>query len=136
MKIKTIEPARRFSVGSYVSIELSHVADIELEHNQLVTFRAPGGVEHDVCRTPFGFYATQSMNGRLPGHSLRPALVKNEMGRFYVLLVEVGKEQAFDEYLAADHGELVAWLDGSEEVEIRRKNVPEGRVHVLGAADE
>ena len=136
MKIKSIEPARRFSVGSYVSIELSHVADIELEHNQLVTFRAEGGVEHDVCRTPFGFYATQSMNGRLPSHNLRPALVKNEMERYYVLLVETGKEDAFDAYLAADRGELVAWLDGSEEVEIRRKADTEGKTHTLGAASK
>ncbi len=135
MKTKHIEPARRFSVGTYVSIELSHVADIELEPNQLVTFRAGEGVEHDVCRTPFGFYATQSMNGRLAAHGLRSALVKNEMDRFYVLLVEAGKEDVFEAYLAADKGELVAWLDGSEEVEIRRKSDPGGKTHVLGAAN-
>ncbi len=136
MKIKTIEPARRFSVGTYVSIELSHVADIELEPNQLVTFRGEGGIQHDVCKTPFGFYATQSVNGRLPDHNLRPALVKNEMERFYVMLVEAGKEEAFDAYLAADKGELVAWLDGSEEVEIRRKADPDGKTHILGAASK
>ena len=130
MKVKNIEPARRFLVGRRVAIECAHVADIELEHNQLVTFRAGGGVEHDVCRTSFGFYATQSMNVRLPAHKLRPALVKNEMGRYYVLLVEIGKEAVFDAYLDAGDDELVAWLDGSEEVEIRRK--ADGKTHVIG----
>ena len=132
MKIKRIEPARRFLVGRRAPIECAHVADIELDHNQLVTFRAAGGVEHDVSRTSFGFYATQSMNGRLPAHNLRPALVRNEMQRYYVLLVETGKEDVFNAYIDAGADELVAWLDGSEEVEIRRK--ADGKTHVIRAA--
>lgn len=134
MDIKKIEPGRRFTVGKYTSIELSHVADIRLAENELVTFLGNDGAAHDVCRTPFGFYATQSMNSRLPAHSLRPALVKNEMARYYVLLVETGKEAAFDAYLEADRGELVAWLDGSETVEIRRAGDPPSKVSVIGPA--
>ena len=134
MKIKKIEPARRFLVGRRAPIECTHVADIELDHNQLLTFRAPGGVEHDVCRTSFGFYATQSMNGRLPSHNLRPALVRNDMECYYLLLVEAGKEDVFNAYLDAGDYERVAWLDGSEEVEIRRKASPEGKIHVIGPA--
>ena len=95
-----------------------------------MTFRAPGGVEHDVSRTSAGFYATQSMNDRLPGHNLRPALVRNEMDRFYVLLVETAKEDVFAAFLDASDDELVAWLDGSEEVEIRRK--ADRKAHVIG----
>ena len=91
---------------------------------------------HDVCRTPFGFYATQSMNSRLPSQNLRPALVKNEMERYYVLLVEAGKEVAFSSYLDADKGQLVAWLDGSETVEIRRAGDPPGKVSVIGPASK
>ena len=132
MIIKKIEPARRFWIGRRAPIECAHVADIELDNNQLVTFRAGCGVEHDVCRTSFGFYATQSMNGRLPAHNLRPALVRNEMERYYVLLVEAGKEDVFNAYLDGGDDELVAWLDGSEEVEIRRK--ADGKTHVIGPA--
>ena len=132
MDIKKIDPGRRFTVGTYTRIELSHVADIRLAENELVTFFGDEGAAHDVCRTPFGFYATQSMNSRLPSQKLRPALVKNEMERYYVLLVETGKEAAFDAYLDADKGELVAWLDGSETVEIRRAGAPPGKVSVIG----
>ena len=130
MKVKNIEPARRFWVGRRAPVECAHVADIELDHNQLVTFRAEGGIEHDVFRTSFGFYATQSLNGRLPAHNLRPALVRNDMQRYYVLLVEVGKEDVFNAYLSAGDDELVAWLDGSDDVEIRRK--ADGSTHVIG----
>ena len=41
-------------------------------------------------------------------------LVKNRVDRFFVLLVERGKEEAFDRYVRQEPLKIVAWLDSLE----------------------
>lgn len=111
MEIKPVVPARRFPVGRPENgIELTHAADILLDENELVTFRA-GGTEHDVIRKSWGYYATQSLNARLPAHGLRPVLIRNQVGRFFVFLVDPTKQAEFDAYCRVEEQEVVAWLD-------------------------
>jgi hypothetical protein len=115
MDISRIEPPRTFRVGHDQSIELSHVADIELEPDEQITFVTHSGTEFDVVRKEWGYYATPSLDRRLPDHGLRPALVRgSRTGRMYLLLVEVGKEADFQSYLEWDGLQLVCWLDRPE----------------------
>jgi hypothetical protein len=82
-----------------------------------VTFTTAAGGEYDVARKAWGFYATPSLNGRLPDHGLRPALAANAQGRLYLLLVEAGREPEFEAYLAGESMRVVAWLDTDEAAE-------------------
>jgi hypothetical protein len=41
-------------------------------------------------------------------------LVKNRVERYFVLLVERGKEAAFDRYVRQEPLKIVAWLDSLE----------------------
>jgi hypothetical protein len=100
---------RRFAVAGGVT--LTHAADIALDADEQVTFTTPAGGELDVVRKDWGFYATSSLNGRLPAHGLRPALVRNAEGRRWLLLVERGHEAAFDAYRAEQGLEVETWLD-------------------------
>lgn len=113
MKVDETKPPRRFMVGIRGEVELAEVAKIYLEPEELVTFFGPQGSEHDVTRKDWGFYATQSVNYRLPTKGLRAALVKNTQGRWFVLLIEKAEERkaAFKEYCQSEQVTVVAWLD-------------------------
>lgn len=114
MRVHELKVARRFKVGG---IELSHAGDIELDADELVTFTAASGSELDVTRKSWGYYATPSLNGRLREHGLRAALAAGgEPARMYLLLVEDGEEQAFNDYLASEGMRVVAWLDSDAAV--------------------
>jgi hypothetical protein len=103
MRIDSLDPPREFTVGQNGSIRLRHVANIELSPDEQVTFVTESRTEYDVVRKDWGYYATPSLNGRLRDHGLRGALVKGEVsGRLHLLLVEIGHEGAFLEYLLND----------------------------------
>lgn len=107
MRIAAKSPPRRFTVKGRL---LSHVADIELQPDELVTFVA-GDTQYDVARKDWGYYATPSLNRRLPDHGLRPVLVRAPEGTAYVLLVADGGEDAFRAYLEEEGHRIVGWLD-------------------------
>ncbi len=114
MELTKNEPPRTFQVGAGQQIEMADCARIELKPNEQITFVTESGSEYDVARTEFGYYATPSLNGRLREQGLRAVLTKNKLGRFYVMLVERDKEDAFDRYLSTQDMETVCRLDDDE----------------------
>lgn len=103
---------RHFAVGRPgQEIRLRHVADVELEPNEQVTFVTGEGKEYDVVRKQWGYYATPSLNGRLVGFGYRSALVESGERR-YVLIVERSRMADFTTYLSAQGMRVIAWLDG------------------------
>jgi hypothetical protein len=87
---------------------------VELAPDEQVTFVTDAGAEYDVARKDWGFYATPSLNGRLEQFGLRGVLIKNRVtGRYFVLLVERGRERGFDAYCAQEGLAVVAWLDST-----------------------
>jgi hypothetical protein len=49
---------------------------------------------------------------------LRGVLIKNRAtGKFFVLLVEKGKEKQFDDYCVQENLSVVAWMDSSSALE-------------------
>lgn len=121
MKVRCVEPPRNFEVGRRGAL-LTHVADLELDPDEVVTFRAPSGTELDLTRKSWGYYATPSLNERLREHGLRAALAagvprdSEQAERVYLLLVEAGCEADFHAYLDAEEMRVVAWLDSDEAV--------------------
>jgi hypothetical protein len=124
MKMTPIDPPRTFTVGRTVKHDLKDCARIELAHDEQVTFVTPAGAEYDVTRKSWGFYATPSLNGRLAGFNLRPALIKNPQGRYYVFLIERGKEQDAREYLDREDQRIVWWLDTDERLDALERALP------------
>ena len=118
LKFVPRQPPRAFQVGPQGQITILDHGRIELEPNEQVTFTLPHGAEYDVTRKEWGFYATPSLNGRLEQFGLRGVLIKNRgTGRFFVLLVEKGKEAGFEDYCRAENLVAVAWLDSKEALE-------------------
>jgi len=114
MKFEPKDPPRRFSVGNAVKFEMRDCAEIALEPDEQVTFVTESGAEYDVARKDWGFYATPSLNGRLETFGLRGVLIRNRgTGRYFVLLVERGREALFDQYCAVENLAVIAWLDGT-----------------------
>lgn len=122
MKFTPQQPPRAFQVGPTGQITLLDYGKIRLEPNEQVTFTLPEGGEYDVARKEWGFYATTSLNGRLEQYGLRGVLIKNRAtGKFFVLLVEKGKEKQFDDYCVQENLAVVAWIDTSSALESLEK---------------
>lgn len=122
MKFTPQQPPRAFQVGPTRQITLLDYGKIRLEPNEQVTFTLPEGGEYDVARKEWGFYATPSLNGRLEQFGLRGVLIKNRVtGKYFVLLVERGKEKKFDEYCQQENLAVVMWMDCSRALESLEK---------------
>lgn len=114
MKFEAKNPPRQFEVGYDVKGTISDCGTMRLAADEQITFVTEAGGEYDVTRKDWGFYATPSLNGRLAGFNLRGVLVKNRVNRFFVMLVERGKEESFEGYVKQEPLEIVAWLDSEE----------------------
>ncbi|WHZ25204.1 MAG: hypothetical protein OJF47_004316 [Nitrospira sp.] len=118
MKFDPTNPPRRFEVGHGIKFELQDCGTVHLLPDEQVTFVTETGSQYDVVRKDWGFYATPSLNGRLPQFGLHGALVVNqESRRYYVLLVEEGKEDRFKAYCSQEGLRVVLWLDRTDTVE-------------------
>ena len=114
MKFVPQTPPRTFEVGFGETIVMSDFGRVELDPEEQVTFTTPDGAEYDLARKSWGFYATPSLNGRLLDFGLHAVLVRNRIGRYFVLLVERGHEAEFERYRAVEELEIVTWLDDDE----------------------
>lgn len=117
MKLHVVEPPREYEVGFGETIVMRDCGRLELEPDEQVTLTTESGAEYDVARKDWGFYATPSLNSRLAGFGLRGVLVRNRLGRYFVLLVEGGHEQSFERYVDVEHLRVVTWLDTDEALE-------------------
>lgn len=118
MKFEPKNPPRRFPVGNALKFDMKDCGTLTLEPDEQITLMTPSGAEFDVARKDWGFYATPSLNGRLMQFGLRAVLIKNRgTGRYFVLLVEQGHEDAFDAYCNQENLVVIAWLDTSEALE-------------------
>jgi hypothetical protein len=111
MKLILKKPPREFEVGFDKKGVIKDCASLLLSSDEQVTFKTEAGAEYDVTRKSWGFYATPSTNGRLSSFGLRAVLVKNRIERYFVLLVERGREKEFEEYIEHEPLGIVAWLD-------------------------
>lgn len=107
-------PPREFAVGLRKDIHIKDCGTVRLEPDEQVTFVTEGGGEYDLVRKKWGFCATPSLNARLLNYGLRAVLVKNRQRRYFMLLVESGKEALFEEYLGIEALEIVWWMDSNE----------------------
>ncbi len=117
MKVSPTSPPRRFKTGRKADVEISDCGTIALTPDEQVTFITPDGGEFDVARKDWGFYATPSLEARLPNHGLRPLLARNTAGRSFILLVETGRETQLEAYLAREEMRILRWLDTDPEPE-------------------
>lgn len=116
MRFEQQDPPRHYEVGWGERFEISDCGTLALEPDEQVTFVTESGGELDVTRKDWGFYATPSVNARLVDFRLHAVLVKNKIDRYFVLLVEEGKEAAFDRYVELEELQIVTWLDDTEKL--------------------
>ena len=114
MKFEPKDPPRRFPVGNSVKFDMRDCGNLRLDPDEQVTFVTASGAEYDVAAKDWGFYATPSLNGRLEQFGLRGVLIRNRStGRYFVLLVERGREPQFDAYCEQENLAVIAWLDST-----------------------
>jgi hypothetical protein len=111
VKVNQNDPPRVFDTGVDGLVKMSDCGRIDLEPDEQVTMTTEAGSEYDVARKSWGFYVTPSLNDRLLRSGLRGALASNVDKRFFVLLVEDGREADLDDYLEREQMRIVCWLD-------------------------
>ncbi|MEA3192943.1 MAG: hypothetical protein QOD26_1276 [Betaproteobacteria bacterium] len=116
MKFDEKRPPRVFQVGNVEKFPMRDCGTLRLAPDEQVTFVTESGAEYDLARKDWGFYATPSLNGRLASFGLRAVLVKNPSGRYFVLLVEKGKQAEFDAYVKSERLAIVCWMDSDEKL--------------------
>ena len=115
MKFESKAPPRRFQVGNSVKFDMKDCGNLRLEPDEQVTFITASGAEYDIAAKDWGFYATPSLNGRLVQFGLRGVLIRNRLtGRYFMLLVERGREPEFDNYCIQEYLTVIAWPDSTE----------------------
>ena len=111
MEIDAFNKPRRFQVG-VADIKLSHVANIVLEPDEMVTFIGAGDREYDLTAKEWGYYATPSVGKRLREFGMRAALMRNvDTRQVFVVLVFDDQVGSWEDYMQEEHQELVMWLD-------------------------
>ena len=125
MNIYPQNPARNFKVGKPENkIVMKDCGKIILEPDEQITFKTESGAEYDLARKDWGFYSTPSLNGRLSSFGLRGVLIKNrETAKFFVLLLEKGKEALFDKYCKSENLAVISWLDCEESLKKLEKKL-------------
>jgi hypothetical protein len=124
MKFVEKSPPRRFTVGNVAEFEICDCGTLALAPDEQITLVTESGAEYDVARKDWGFYATPSLNGRLEAFGLRSVLIRNTLTcRYFLLLVERGREDAFAAYMAQESLEVVAWLDSTAALDALRARV-------------
>jgi hypothetical protein len=126
MKFDCKEPPRMYAAGFERKVMIRDCGTLHLSPDEQVTFVTDTGREYDVTRKDWGFYAAPSLNGRLSSFGLRGVLVRNREGRYFLLLVEVEKEERFEAYCQSENLELVTWLDTSDRLYRLAEAVREG----------
>jgi hypothetical protein len=114
VKFEQKNPPREFQVGYEVKGIIRDCGSMRLAPDEQITFLTEQGSEYDLTRKDWGFYATPSLNGRLASFNLRAVLVKNRVDRFFVMLVEGGKEDLFERYVRREPLKIVCWMDSLE----------------------
>ena len=115
MKFIRKDPARKFIVGNSRQFYMSDCGEIQLGYDEQVSFTTESGAEYDVARKNWGFYATPSLNGRLVHFGLNAVLVMNTLTqRYFILLVEEGKNDYFFDYCRQESLEVVSWLNSDK----------------------
>lgn len=127
MNIYPHNPARNFKVGKAENeIVMKDCGKMILEPDEQITFKTESGAEYDLARKDWGFYSTPSLNGRLSSFGLRGVLIKNrETAKFFILIVEKGKESLFEEYCNVENLAVVTWLDCEESLKKLEKKLEE-----------
>lgn len=121
MNFEEKRPPRGFAVGNAEKFTMYDCGTLRLEPDEQVTLVTEGGAEYDVARKDWGFYATPSLNGRLASFGLRAVMVRNPSERYFVMLVEKGREAQFDAYVKSERLVIVCWMDSVERLRALEK---------------
>ncbi len=114
MKFVPIKPPRVYSAGINQKVMIKDTGRLSLLPDEQVTVKTEAGAELDVTRKSWGFYATPSLNSRLPEFGLRAVLVRNKQGRYFLLLIEDGKHDEFLQYIEEQQLDQILWLDDGD----------------------
>ena len=108
--MKVIKKNRKYRVGKKNSIKITHVANIYLRNDEMITFKDKKK-EYDFGKKSWGYYGSPSLNKRLTNFGYIAAIVINKVLKTYsFMIVDKRKKRSFLNYLKSEDMELICWL--------------------------
>ena len=113
MRFEQRVPPRLFYASCDGGDPTSDCGSIQLGESEQLTLIDPvDGTEHtDIARRSWGYYLTRSCNDRQREMGWRTAIIRNHVGRTYVVMVEDSRSSEFDQFLADTAHSVVLWVD-------------------------
>lgn len=109
MKNNTTNSPRCFDASG---VTIKDFGKLELNNNDMISFKTKSNKEYDFVAKDWGFYATPSINSRLQKEGFKTSIVVNKFNRVFIMVVEDDKIEEFKKYLKdqRDH-KIICWLD-------------------------
>jgi len=102
MKIKLKKKPRQFLVGKNKDIKILDIGFLNLNDNEQITLKNKKFV-NEVTKKDWGYYLTNSINGRLINNGFKSFLVSNKKKKIFFLVVQKNKEKEFMKYLKKEN---------------------------------
>lgn len=110
MQIFKKKKPRKYHAGNNVFIK--DCGKILLNSDEQITFITKKKNQYDLAKKNWGFYATPSINSRLKKFKFRTAIIKSlNSGKYFIFILEKGKEKAFNKYLKQENFKVILWFD-------------------------
>ena len=108
MKIK--KKNRKFKTG-ITDIIITHVADLKLSNDELITIKVNKKTEYDITKKNWGFYSTPSINKRLLKFNFKTCIIKNKTSKnIFILIVDKNKIKKLNKYIKNENCIVIKWL--------------------------
>jgi hypothetical protein len=115
------KPYREFKPSSSSKIVIKDCGILELNDDEQITFIKDANKKYDFTAKEWGFYVTPSINRRLLNEGFKTALVKNNFGDIFIMVVEIEKIDKFSNYCNENSLTILNWLN---EWEKTKKLIP------------
>ena len=111
MKFIEKNPPRIFTTGTKGRSPISDCGEVYLNPDEQITFVTASGKNYDFVAKDWGYYATPSINGRLAREGFKTAIVKNQGGKYFIMVVDKDSLADFEAYLSTENSTTIDWLD-------------------------
>lgn len=110
VRISLKKKPRKYKVGLNNLITIKDVGNISLKKDEQITFLF-NKQKYDFTHKEWGFYISQSINGRVKSEKFKIALVKNSLNKYYMMAVALNKKSLFLSYCKKEKQKIIKWFD-------------------------
>jgi len=111
MKSNIFKKKRKFYPVEGKDNFIFDAGEIKFENNEQLTLLSPDNKKNEIVCKDWGYYITSSVNSRLAREGYKTAIIKNKLGRIFLIIVDKKKINYFLDYIKEENIDILDWLD-------------------------